>query len=381
MKEFIATEEPMYSIAKRKCKIHGSYRLPKGYEFAFVPTDAVIAPLEQIPETERVSIELSTSNSSIKTCLAILQTAYAAYSVYRARGDQIAVYGYAAFGLTVIPYIMMSVLNLVAQIVSDDYPMLYMIRTPEMDEAIGRGGIFHGAVAKLEPWAGGIDDDPRMVLMDSNSGPWRVQEIGTTVATFQNQNVASPQHLQRIQVYRQKTSARRDVYIPNCTKFRRQGQVGNSIIDTRYWRPDHLLGRRIPEDKFYLHSFFWPLGLSLVSFVLLGGLSQFHKGTSSTIMERGFTMSWLIAGMLFGFLFKTLIRAWQGLGISLLVAENKLPLSGNLWRTILRSILWILANLIVIAFGLVLLVFCVPAIGGFVMVGKMILEYGSCTRV
>ena len=380
MKEFVASDEPHSSIAERKCKIHGSYRLPKGYEFAYVPTDAVIAPLEQIPETERVSIELSTSNSLTKTCLAMLQTGYAAYSVYRARGDQIAVYGYAAFGLTVIPYIMMSVLNLVAQIVSDDYPMLYMIRTPEMDEAIGRGGIFHGAVAKLEPWASGIDNDTLMVLMDSNSGPWRVQEIGTTVATFQNQNVASPQHLQRIQVYRRKTSAHRDVYIPSCTKFRRQGQVGNSKINSQYWRPDHLLGRRIPEDKFYLHSFFWPLGLSLVSFVLLGGLSQFHKGASSTIMERGFTMSWLVAGMLFGFLFPMLIGIWQVLGKEVIV-ENELPLSGNLWRTILGSILWILVNLMIIAFCLILLVFCVPAIGGFVMVGKMILEYGSCNRV
>jgi hypothetical protein len=98
-------------------------------------------------------------------------------------------------------------------------------------------------------------------------------------------------------------------------------------------------------------------------------------------MERGFTMSWLVAGMLFGFLFKVLIGIWQGLGISLLVVENELTLSGDIWLTILGCILWILVNLTVIAFGLVLLVFCVPAIGGFVMVGKMILEYGSCTRV
>jgi hypothetical protein len=219
MKEFVATEQPHNAIAERKCKIHGSYRLPEGYEFGYVPADAIIAPLEQIPGTEQVSMELSTSNSLTKTCLAMLQTGYAAYSVYKARGDQIAVYGYAAFGLTVIPYIMMSVLNLVAQLVSDDYPMLYMIHTLEMDEAIGRGGIFHGAVAKLEPWAGGIDNDTRTVLIDSNSGPWRVQESGSAVATFQNQDITSPQHLQRIEVHPRRIFAHGggDVYIPCCT--------------------------------------------------------------------------------------------------------------------------------------------------------------------
>ncbi|PMD19655.1 hypothetical protein NA56DRAFT_690277 [Hyaloscypha hepaticicola] len=381
MKEFVASEEPHDSIAERKCKIHGSYRLPEGYEFAYVPTDAVIAPLEQIPGAEQVSMELSTSNSLIKTCLAMLQTGYAAYSVYKARGDQIAVYGYAAFGLTVIPYIMMSVLNLVAQLVSDDYPMLYMIHTPEMDEAIGRGGIFQGAVAKLEPWAGGIDNDTGMVLMDSNSGPWKVEESGFTVATFQNQDVTSSRHLQRIEVYNRRIYAHGDgdVYIPCCTKFQRQGQSDNSTINSRTWRPDHQLRRRILEDKFYLLNFFWPLCLSLLPFVLLGVLSHFHQGANSTNMERGFTMSWLVAGMLFGFLFPYLVEIWQFLGTGVVVHE--LPLSRTLWRTTLGSIGWILVNLMALNFSLVLLVFCVPAIGGFVMVGKMILEYGSCNRV
>jgi hypothetical protein len=96
-------------------------------------------------------------------------------------------------------------------------------------------------------------------------------------------------------------------------------------------------------------------------------------------MERGFTMSWLVAGMLFGFLFPIIVEIWQGLWEG--VVEHELSLSGNLWRTILSSIWWILVRLMVITISLVLLVFCVPAIGGFVMVGKMILEYGSCNRV
>jgi hypothetical protein len=106
----------------------------------------------------------------------MFQTGYAAYSVYRARGDQITVYGYAAFGLTVIPYITMSILNLVAQIVSDDYPMLYMIQSAEMDEAIERGGTFLGPVAKLEPWAGGLNNDGRATLINTNNGPWHVRQ-------------------------------------------------------------------------------------------------------------------------------------------------------------------------------------------------------------
>jgi hypothetical protein len=157
---------------------------------------------------------------------------------------------------------------------------------------------------------------------------------------------------------------------------------------------------------------------------------MFHKGASSTSVERGFTMSWLVAGMVFGFLFPILIEMWQGTGEAvvegwglfeierkavpikvrrfsrdlnlhpfgaspsthLLIEPSQRPrnvwrtiMDSNIWRTILNGtlngILWILGRLVAILLALGLFVFCVPAMGGFVIVGNMILKYGSCSRV
>lgn len=448
MKEWVTSNSPAAPIATRKCKIHGRYRHSKGYEFTYVPTDTVIAPLSRASGIERVSTQLTSSNSLAKTCLAMFQTGYAAYSVYRARGDQITVYGYAAFGLTVIPYITMSILNLVAQIVSDDYPMLYMIQSAEMDEAIERGGTFLGAVTKL----GGLDNGGRATLINTNNGPWHVRQARRNGVILENQDSASPQHLRQIQIVKRGGQTMGKAYVPNCSKFRRRRQKEESVIySSQWWKPDHELYRRTLQDKWFLGTFVWPLGLSFISFALLGGLSQFHKGTKSTSVERGFTLSWLVSGMLFGFLFPKLIKWWQSTGETVaepieppLLAppttqrqaprveevalewprpewatfvplerpgseystgmvkvwhgergisnQRRISRQQTIWRkirdwtlyiwwTILYWTLPILGKLAAIIVGLGLFVFCVPALGGFVVVGKMIHQYGSCSRV
>lgn len=51
-----------------------------------------------------------------KLIIGLVQAIWATSTLYRARGDQIDRYGYAAFGLTVTPYAFMSVLNIIANI-------------------------------------------------------------------------------------------------------------------------------------------------------------------------------------------------------------------------------------------------------------------------
>ena len=60
-------------------------------------------------------------------------------------------YGYAAFGLTVVPYIVMSLVNLAVHLVTPNYSTMYLVHSPEMDEAIDRGGVFEGQVGKVIP--------------------------------------------------------------------------------------------------------------------------------------------------------------------------------------------------------------------------------------
>lgn len=77
---------------------------------------------EKLPENENaddvneksIPTTLSSSYSVVKTVIAIIQILYATFTLYKAiKGPQIKEYGYAAFGLTVVPYVPSSHLNFV----------------------------------------------------------------------------------------------------------------------------------------------------------------------------------------------------------------------------------------------------------------------------
>lgn len=71
--------------------------------------------------------------------IGIAQAFWAIITIYQARGDQIQLYIYAAFGLTFVPYAFMSVVNAIANLLTPQYATIFVIRTPEMTEAEQRG--------------------------------------------------------------------------------------------------------------------------------------------------------------------------------------------------------------------------------------------------
>ncbi len=81
---------------------------------------------------------LSSINDLAKGLIAISQTLYASATLYRAKGDQIKQYGFAAFGLTVSPYLIMSIVNLISTLLTPDYPTAYLVRSDAMVEASKR---------------------------------------------------------------------------------------------------------------------------------------------------------------------------------------------------------------------------------------------------
>ena len=94
--------------------------------------------------------QLSSVNNFAKGLIAIFQTLYASFTLYRARGDQIHYYGYAAFGLTVVPYIVMSIINLASTILTPDYPVMYLVESEAMEEAKKRENAkFDGVVGRV----------------------------------------------------------------------------------------------------------------------------------------------------------------------------------------------------------------------------------------
>ena len=87
----------------------------------------------------------------MESIIAMFQIMSATVSVYRSRGEQFERYGYTAFSLTVLPYAVMSFANLLANLLSMDYPLLYLVSTPEMKEAVTRGASVTTVVGELTP--------------------------------------------------------------------------------------------------------------------------------------------------------------------------------------------------------------------------------------
>ena len=112
------------------------------------------------------------------------------------KGDQIQRYGYAAFGLTVMPYPIMSVVNLLGTILTPDYSVIYLVSSEAMDEARRReGSRFEGTVgvignnrtsnASFEDVKFEINQDGRTPMLGTDSeSQWKVPteiEIGCRV--------------------------------------------------------------------------------------------------------------------------------------------------------------------------------------------------------
>jgi hypothetical protein len=125
-------------------------QLPPGYDIAVLPSNTRVDPIVEVPQEK---IRLSSSYSLVKSVVAIGQVIFASETLFKSRGIQLEKYGFAAFSLTIIPYIIMSGINLLGNLVTPDFPTLYLVRSPEMREAENRGAHFEGVVGtvKLQP--------------------------------------------------------------------------------------------------------------------------------------------------------------------------------------------------------------------------------------
>lgn len=169
-------------------KIHGTFVLPQvephcdNYFLAEVPPNTPFTKTTWLPRTEPPTVwklissfiwtppppveeatvfdgqraTIDHTNMRLPHNLKILQslfglgqTLYGVYTLYMAKGDQIDEYGMLAFGLTVTPYVFMSIINTLASLVTPQYPGMYLLRTPDMGAAEKDGGHFGGIVAEI----------------------------------------------------------------------------------------------------------------------------------------------------------------------------------------------------------------------------------------
>ncbi|KAJ7268396.1 hypothetical protein C8J57DRAFT_1509581 [Mycena rebaudengoi] len=153
--------------------------------------------------------------------------------------------------------------------------------------------------------------------------------------------------------------------IPACPRFERND---HDMFDSyEHYRP----------ESGYWHLLLF-VGLATAIIIALWAyLSHwFHRGTSATA-QRGWTMAWLICGLVIGVLCAVLHRPLDMEDSRGRVPNSRAERDGsskdpNEFEEVVQiGPYWQILIL--------LITYCAPAIGGFVVVGQMYGQYGKCT--
>ncbi|KAF9692073.1 hypothetical protein EKO04_010007 [Ascochyta lentis] len=94
--------------------------------------------------------DISSTYSVVKALASLIQLLAGLETLVLYREDVIGRWGYAAFHLTVIPYMLMTMVNFISNLLVADYACLYMVESETMWEAEARGSKFTGVVASLQ---------------------------------------------------------------------------------------------------------------------------------------------------------------------------------------------------------------------------------------
>ncbi|KAK0645413.1 hypothetical protein B0T16DRAFT_492574 [Cercophora newfieldiana] len=137
--------------------IFGGRDLPQGYGWVFIPWGVQIEPpktkappnppppsrwalTRRRTDMKLLEVPLGADYSLFQPIAAVVQAISAGITLYRTRGDQLERYGFTSFGLTVVPYLVMSIVNFFAHFAVPKYSALYVVQSDILDEATRRLG-------------------------------------------------------------------------------------------------------------------------------------------------------------------------------------------------------------------------------------------------
>lgn len=291
---------------------------------------------------------ISCNYNFTKSAISIIQLLFGISTLYRAKADQLDRFGYAAYGLTVAPYVWMSIINLLGNVLCPQYDCLYIaeseglrhfnawkaLASPEDQERYKVEGVigrldesadedlqeYHRQRLCLRTFLR-LDENPdltgwedwnqlekyKLLLLFKSMLPWVFNDIPEALTRF--------------------------TLIPELEMSYLKSQIGGLI-------------------RSIILSFL----AAVVPLVIVGTVSSFRPG-QSTQEERGWMMAWLICG-LFG-------QLWNAPAV--FIEGRPSIIIGDEQRYHGRAVYM----LVVLAFG-------VPCIGGMVTVGRMIRDFGVC---
>lgn len=353
-------------------KIHGTCILPANecYALAFVPRNAEVESIAE--DFDKVPTVLSSSYSFIRATIAIVQILYAATTLYKTtKGPQIAQYGYSTFGLTVAPYLIMSLVNLVGNLVTPSYDAIYLVSSPILEEARRSGGIFDGIVGQLVMEEGDrakVDvnieetDIPKMLNMPKTKAP-RTLKFNTRggLVLYFPPNANEPQTPVELfvtfncPIFKRTDGGR--LPMTRAAKQTKGKNFRNFGCIPAYLDRNNRADFPIPWYSYFFFTFA-SLFIGLLTLIPIGAISKF-KENHGTHPERIWIVCWIVFGAVIG----TLTGWWTEILETRSPKVKGLPLGPRLlWR-------------------LPALIFAAPGIGGFIVVGQMLRQYGDCVTL
>ena len=146
------------------------------------------------------------------------------------------------------------------------------------------------------------------------------------------------------------TNGSRNIVLPACYRASKDACRVRDLFVSVYTRdiwPVHILSSLA-------------IAVGLVSVAVNGVLSHYGPG-ESTHAQRVWTMTWLAIGIVYG------------------TVEPSLDLINNFTAPFFEA--RAIYNLFICGRLLLLLIGCAPAIGGFAVVGPMLMSYGHCIQI
>jgi hypothetical protein len=332
----------------RSFKIHGKCILPPGYGLAILPPSVTVSGIDvcqtadgQMPEGSVISESLSCSYSFSRALVAVVQTIYASVTLYRTKGDQVQHYGYAAFGLTVVPYLIMSIVNLISTIVTPDYPTVYLVRSDIMDEASTpqRKGRFEGIVGSIESSYSSADAKSFDATFEESSEGRMFLRKRLSSAEPGHDSIDEEKFFEVHMGTDERHSRDTELIVPFSSEFE------GSDLEESYWNHE-------------IFNFFGIILIECVAIAIIGGLSRFRV-EKSTRAQRIWTMTWLAFGIFWGLFVGSIFDSRFDFD------DDDDPYDCT------RSFSAFFGRMF----------FCAPAIGGFVVVCQMLRNYGRCIRI
>lgn len=377
-----STQDPTVAIVSQEnLKIQGYCELAPGYALSYIPPDMKIYPKHSTQVTDSAlhtlvrtskrgdpdDTRIASAHNVPRVIFSIGQTISGGYALYKARGPQIERYGFAAFGLTVIPYILISVVNFFGAMFTSEYETVFLVHSSIMDEMVERGGRLDGVVGTIHPPIGGslgLSGERKEEVVEVPSKTITFEEQGDLFRCYEKNQPSQPQ-IYQISPYeapltnsKRRTKRRCSIWLSDvCSYFslpqRAAKTPAQKVPTSKISIPSHPAYTRLhrPHYQTYIDLFcIILLFLAILMPYLIIWLLSGWKANRSTSTQRTMILNWLICGLCHGYF-----------------VGHVEKLTGR--RSALKGLLY------------TFLCYGSYSVGGFVIIAEEMVESGDCKAI